>query len=161
MSSTLAYAFRILAFTRKRLHLFRWLLPLFMALLVFLYEAVPSNYMHNHFTPAQQMIADVLVYGTVGPLLVFLLLDLMERWITERETSDYQSHLISAAQEKVDESRRLSDNALQALFSAGTLISTLRASQNERSLEKAADLDATEQALDKAVTDLRNHLLAS
>lgn len=147
---------------RHWLHLLRWLVPASLVLLVVLYEFGPTRLVHDHLGFTYHALLDTAVFGTFGPILAFVLLTFLERWLEERETSDLQARIVAKAREDIDRSRQLNDNAVQILFSAGALIATLKAElPPDLPPETVAQIDITEQALNEAVQDLRTHLLES
>ncbi len=144
---------------RNQISLLRWLIPVGLLLLVIVYEIGPARWINDRWGYTYHMLAEILVFGTVGPALAFIVLDLFGRWLDERDTSDFQSLLLARAREEADKSRQLNDDALQVLFSAGTLLDAFKSDQPELSPGTAAEIDAAEQALDAAVQRLRSHLL--
>lgn len=147
-----------LATFRSRLRLLRWLVPVSLAILVIAYEVGPARWIYNGLGFPYHLLAEILVFGTIGPIVVFLLLDLLWRWLDERDTSDYQSRLLAQAREDACRSRQLTDDALQALFSVGTLLSICKSDCPDLPHEKIADIETTEQALATAMQRLRSHL---
>ncbi len=134
-----------LATFRSRLRLLRWLVPVSLAILVIAYEFGPARWIYNGLGFPYHLLADILVFGTIGPIVVFGLLDLLWRWLDERDTSDYQAQLLAQAREDADRSRQLTDDALQALFSVGTLLSMCKSDCPDLPPEKIADIETTEQ----------------
>jgi len=100
-----------------------------------------------------------MIFGTVGPLLAFFALSLLEQWFEERETSDLQAEILADARRDSERSRQLSDDAIQVLFAASALISSLQSVQAEIPMEYVSQLKNTETALDSAIRNLRLHLL--
>lgn len=146
---------------RRRLHLLRWLIPASLMFLVVLYEFGPTRLVHDQLGFTYHALLDTAIFGTFGPILAFVLLTFLERWLEERETSDLQAQIVAKAREEVEKSRQLNDNAVQVLFSAGALIATLKAELPDLPPETTAQINITEQALNEAVQDLRTHLLES
>lgn len=144
---------------RRRLRLLRWLVPLTMALLVVAYEALPGPWLLERFGLGVHTAVEILLFGTIGPLLAFVVLDFLGRWLDERETSDLQSQLMAEAREDVRRSRELCDDAVQALFSAGALISALQAEAQANGLpQSSTPIAATQAKMDEIVAALRGHL---
>jgi hypothetical protein len=149
---------RLLAL-RHRLQLLRWLVPVTMALLVVAYEALPGPWLLAHYGLGVHTAVEILLFGTFGPLLAFIVLDFFGRWIDERDTSDLQARLMAEARADVTRSRALCDDAVQALFSAGTLISVLQAeAETHGAPESGVQIAATQEKLDEMVATLRAHL---
>jgi hypothetical protein len=136
----------------------RWLAPVSLVIVVIAYEVGPARWIYNGLGFPYHLLAEILVFGTIGPIVVFLLLDLRWRWLDERDTSDYQAQLLTQARKDADRSRQLTDDALQALFSVGTLLSICKSDCPDLPPEKIGDIETTEQALATAIQRLRSHL---
>jgi hypothetical protein len=145
---------------RRRLGLLRWLVPAGLVVLVIAYEFGPASWIQRAFGGGYQIWADAVLFGTVGPALAFVLLDFLRRWLEERETSDLQAQILARAREDAKNSRRLSDEALQALFAAGVLIRSLESSHARLDPESASRLEDAERTLHQAIERLRTHLLS-
>lgn len=141
---------------RQRLHLLRWLVPLALIVLVLIYEAGPARWTAAMGRP-YHVLLEIILFAMVGPTLAFLFLDFTERWLEERDTTDLQAQVVAAAQADAGRSRELCDDALQALFSAGTLIASLKVALPP---EEAAPVETAEEALNEVVGELRDHLEA-
>jgi len=147
-----------LAAVRRRLSLLRWLVPAAMFLLVLVYELGPARRLLADWGPLGQIAAQVALYGLLGPALAAVLLDLLGRWIEERETSALQALALARAREQASAGRQLTDDTLQTLFAASTLLAALE--------DHAADLPAgtldrlltTHLALDQAISRLHRRL---
>lgn len=144
---------------RHKLRLLRWLIPLLMVVLVIAFEALVGRWLLIHYGPNAHLAAEVLLYGTFGPLLTFILLDYFGRWTDERETSDLQAQLVAKAREDARRSRALCDDAVQALFSAGALIGALEAEAKANGFkESAVPIGTAQEGLNQVITALRSHL---
>lgn len=144
---------------RRRFRLLKWLVPAGMVLLVVVFELGPSRWIHNTLGFGDHLWVEILFYGTVGPVLAYVLLDLWDRWLEERETSDLQAAILIQARERARLSLELSDGALQTLFAASALLSSLKSNLPDLPPEAAAQLANTERALDQAIRQLHAHLL--
>lgn len=144
---------------RQHLPRLRWLLPSGLALLVIIYEVGPALWVYRAFGINIHLLVEVVVFGTIGPILAFLVLTMVERWLEERDTSDLQAAILAKAQQDAHTSRLLSDDAIQMLFAAGTLITSLKESQPEMSGETAVQVQAIENSLNQAIAQIRSHLL--
>jgi len=151
--------FRSVPNLRSRLQTMRWLVPLSLALLVVFYEFGPTRFVHDRLGFFHHAILDTLIFGTIGPILVFILITFVERWLEERETSDLQSQLVNQARAEARESRRLCDDVVQILFSSGALIQVLKEEIEDPKPETQRQIEMTEQALDQAIEEVRSHLL--
>ena len=110
---------------RRNLRLIKWLIPLGLVLLVIVYEVGPSRWVYNGLGFTYHLVAEIFLFGTVGPLLAFLLLEMLSRWIEEKETTEVQANLLAEAKMKDREVRQLSDDTLQVLFATSLLIATI------------------------------------
>ncbi len=143
---------------RRRLGLFQKLIPAGMALLVIVYEIALARWIHGRLGLSYHYVAEILVYGTVGPLLVFALQHFVGRWLEERETSDLQAHVLAQASEHARRSRELADDAFQALFAASVVLGSLEADVPEPTPEATSQLRETQQVIDDAAQQLHTHL---
>lgn len=150
---------QFLIFLRRHLRLLRWLVPTGLLLLVVIYEASASSWMLRTMGQTPHTLLDTFVFGILGPALAFLLIDFVDRYLQERETSDLQAQLLAQVQDDAQASRQLSDDAVQVLYVAGALIDTLKACQPEMTEETVAQIEASEEALDRAIENLRHHLM--
>ena len=145
---------------QQRVGLLKWLIPVGLMFLVAVYEFGPAQWIYAQGGLKSQIVADVLIFGTVGPVLAFFALSLLEQWFEERETSDLQAEILADARRESERSRQLNDDAIQALFAASALISSLQSVQAEIPMEYVTQLRDTEAALDGAIRNLRLHLLS-
>jgi|CXWL01.1.fsa_nt_gi signal transduction histidine kinase len=143
---------------RRRFGLLRWLLPLGLLLFVFAYEVGPSRWIHDNLGDAYHFAAEILLYGTVGPILAFILLNFIGRWLEERETSELQAQVLAQAREQARLSHKLSDDTLQALFATSVLLAALESNPNLPP-EAAVQLQEAQRALNHAIQQLQVHLL--
>lgn len=127
-------------------------------LFVVVYELGPANWVGRVFGTQVRILADIGVFGTVGPVLAFVVLHFVGRWQDERETSDFQSQLLAQARADASAGRRLGDEAMQALFAAGMAISALKSAESGASPEMIAQLEELESGLDRAIRALRAHV---
>jgi signal transduction histidine kinase len=143
---------------RKHIHWLSWAAPISLAILVILYQIGPARWIHEAYGIRYHLYAEILIFGTVGPLLAFLVLHFVWRWLEERETSELQSQVIDKVREQVDISLTLSDHAIQSLFAASILLNSYKQSLPELPSETVKALDETEQALQQIVRQLRGQL---
>lgn len=144
----------------RRLDWLQWLVPAALVLLVVLYELGPARWVYDGLGEDFHFLAEILFYGTFGPLLAFLLLHFLGRWLEERETTEVQAQVLAQAREHARISHELSDDALQALFAASTLLAALESSSPNLAPETIEELSDTERALNHAIRQLREHLQA-
>jgi len=144
---------------RRRLGLLQWLVPAGLLLLVVAYEVGPSRWIHDRMGDTYHFVAEILVYGTIGPVLAFILLDFLGRWLEERETSDLQAQVLARAREQARLHRQLSDDTLQALFAVSLRLTTLESNWPDLPPEAAAQLRETQAALNQAIQRLHTRLM--
>ena len=144
---------------RQRLPTLRWLVPLVLILLVVLYEIGPARWVYWQFGFAYHTLSDIIMFGTVGPILAYLVLTFVDRWLEEKETADLQATVLAQVRADADASRQLSDDAVQVLFASGTLLELVKDACPDMPEETAVQLTTMEQALDSAIQRLRSHLL--
>ena len=148
----------LLAGFRNRLDLLKWLIPAGLVLLVVVYEFGPARWIYDRLGFPYHLLADILIFGSVGPVLTFVSLHFLGRWLEEKETSDLQAQILALAREEAKNGRQLSDHALQVLFAVGTLIASLKSIHADVPPEMVAQLEKTEKTLDRATRQLRAHL---
>jgi hypothetical protein len=144
---------------RQRLRLLRWLAPVVMVIVIVLYEMGPGHWLMDRLGPWAHTAGEVVVFGTAGPLLAFFVLDIVGRWLDERDTSDFQAQIMREARADVSRSRALVDDAVQALFSAGALMDALQVEAEQQGVDTSTiPVAETQQALKGIVGELRAHL---
>ncbi len=150
----------IVARLRERIDLLKWLIPVGLMFLVAAYEFGPAQWIYGQGGLPSRTVADVLIFGTVGPVLAIFALSLLEQWFEERETSDLQAEILAHARRDAERSRQLSDDAIQVLFAAAAFLGSLQYVQAKIPTEYVTELRNTEAALDGAIRNLRLHLLS-
>ena len=144
--------------TLQRLRLLRWAIPLVLALLVAVYYLFVAPWVQAVFGGRYQLLAEILFYGIGGPLLAFISLDLLIRWLEERETSELQSQILEKTRDHMAASQSLNDEALQTLYAVSILIEPLQAALPENHPETASGLEEAKGAVHRTMTRLRDHL---
>jgi hypothetical protein len=147
-----------LAAVRRRLSLLRWLVPVVMFVLVVVFEFGPARWTLMAWGATGHLIADVALYGLLGPALTAGLLELFARWIEERETSELQALALARAREQAQVGRQLTDDTLQTLFAASTLLTSLEAHVAELPAGTYDRLLTTHHELDQAISRLHRRL---
>jgi hypothetical protein len=141
-----------------RLRLLRWAVPLALAVTVAVYQLGLARWIHLWFGEKSYHLAEILLYGTGGPLLAFFSLDLLIRWLEERETSELQSRILEETRLNYATSRNLNDETLQTLYAVSILLDSMKSTLPENHSEKAAMLQEAEGALNRTMTRIRSHL---
>ena len=136
----------------------QWLVPLGLVLLVVMYQLGPARWILASLGVEQHLMAEIVVFAVVGPLLAYWLLHFLNRWIEEREISELQAKLLAQTREQARISQELSDKALQTLFAASILLSTLQSSLGDLSPTEASTLLQSQEALNAAIQQIRDHL---
>ena len=144
---------------RQRLPTLRWIVPLVLILLVILYEIGPARWVYWPLGFVYHTLSDIIMFGTIGPILAYLVLTFVDRWLEEKETADLQATVLAKARADADASRQLSDDAVQVLFASGTLLELIKEACPNLPEETAVQMTAMEQSLDQAIQRLRSHLL--
>jgi hypothetical protein len=144
---------------RRWLNWLQWIAPVGMILIVAAYELGPGRWLNDYLGETHHETAEILFYGTFGPLLVFVLLHFIRRWLDEKETSDLQAQILRKAHEKVKDTHSATDDAMQALFAASVLLNSLEAKGTELKPEELAAIRDTRQALEVSIQRLRAQLM--
>jgi hypothetical protein len=139
---------------RQRLGMLRWLLPVGMFVLVVIYELGFARWALAAWGAAVLLTIDIAVYGVLGPLLAAVLLDLLGRWIDERETTAVQAQTLARVRERVQLQHDLADDTLQTLFAASTALAALEEHTTNLPAPAATQIQATHTALEAAIKRL-------
>lgn len=142
----------------KRIRFLRLALPTSVIALVAIYLLGPARWIHTTFGLEYHMLVELIFFGSLGPLVAFLVLDLLSRWIEERQTSELQARVLEEARADAHRTRMLSDTALQAIFAASIQLASLRKQMPDLSPEASQALDEANHALQRAVHPLRTYL---
>ena len=134
------------------------MVPLGLVLLVVIYQLGPARWILETYGLGQHLLVEVLIFAVVGPILAYWLFHFVGRWIEERETSELQAQLLAHTRQQARISHELSDEALQTLFAASILLSTLQSSLSNRSPEETSTLLQAQDALNCAIDQIRDHL---
>ena len=145
---------------RRNLGLIKWLIPLGLVIVVIAYEVGPSSWVNDSLGFTYHLVIEIFLFGTVGPLLAFLLLELLNRWIEEKETADFQANLLAEAKRKDLEVRQLNDDTLQVLFATTMLIAKIKSDGSDLPSNTVVQIEVTEEALNESIKHLRIHLLS-
>lgn len=147
-----------LAAVRRRLSLLKWVVPAAMLVLVVIFELGPARWLSDRGGFSGHLLADVALYGLLGPVLTAVSLELLGRWIEERETSELQALALMRAREQAEAGRQLTDDTLQTLFAASTLLASL---EDQSAAMPTGTLDrmlVTHHELDQAISRLHRRL---
>ena len=92
---------------RPRITLLTRILPLVLVLLVIVYQLGVVRWIHDIYGKLAHLGAEILFYALVGPLLIYLALRVIGRWLDEEDqtarlVSDREHHLASIASTSVE-----------------------------------------------------------
>lgn len=144
---------------RRRFGTLKWLIPLGLIVIVIAYELGPSRWIYDSFGFTYHLLGEILVFATVGPLLALISLEFFSRWVDEKETADMQADLLSRARAHEQNARQLSDDTLQVLYATSLMIAHLQDAADIPA-EAVGQIDATQEALNSSIENLRSHLLS-
>ena len=107
-----------------RVRLLRWTLPLGIGLVALLYQVGPARWVHDHFGHVVHYGIEVLFYGTAGPLVTWLTLRQIGRWLDEKEeaeqrAADTQRYLVTITADSADAILSLDLNQLIRSWNVG------------------------------------------
>ena len=151
----------LLRLLRARPRLLRWLLPVAVLLLILLYQLVAAGWIHARLGYPYHIVAEILFFATLGPALAFCFARSFERWLEERDTSDWQAQLLAEVRADAARSRQLNDEALQVLFSTGLVIEALKAANLDLPPKLSRQVEATEKASRVLNRQLRRYLIGA
>lgn len=143
-----------LASLRRRLNLLRWLVPAALLVLVIANELGLARWVHLSLGDVASTTLNILLYGSLGPVLAYFLLTFVGRWLEERETSDLQSQALHQARAQVQRSHDLTDDALQTLFATSIVLDNLTGRLPDLSPEAAEHFREAQQAVTHAIEQL-------
>ncbi len=75
----------------RRIELWRWLLPVSLAVFVLLYQLILARWIHDNFSEASHFAVELLLFATAGPAAVFVTLTKMKQWVEEKEQAEVQA----------------------------------------------------------------------
>ncbi len=152
---------RPLSIIRRRLGLLKWLLPAGLLFIVVAYEIGPAQWIKRNIGDTYDFWSEIVVYGSIGPLLAFALLHFLGRWLEERETSDLQALVLAQARQQAELGHQLSDDVLQSLFAVSTLLASLEAHASELPPDAQVQLRKAQATLNQTVQQLHAYLQES
>ena len=76
---------------RQRVTTLRRVLPLTMALIVVVYQLVLARWVDDIFGETAHFGVEILFYATVGPLITYWALKLVDRWLEEKERAEREA----------------------------------------------------------------------
>ena len=139
---------------RQRLGQLRWLVPAGLLALVIVNELGLARWVHLHWGDGASIALNILIYGSVGPVMAYLTLTFIGRWLEERETSALQSQALGRARAQAQRHHDLTDDALQTLFATSLILNNLAGGLPDLSPEAAGQFREAEQAVNRAIEQL-------
>ena len=139
---------------RQRVERLRWLAPASLFVLVIINELGLARWVESHLGHTVNVTLDILIYGSIGPVLAYWLLTFVGRWLEERETSEAQSEALHRARAVAQHNHDLTDDALQTLFATSLMLDTLARDLPNLPTEARAHYQAAEQAVNRAIEEL-------
>ncbi|HEY4667654.1 MAG TPA: ATP-binding protein [Anaerolineales bacterium] len=79
------------ALLRQRVDRLRWLLPLGLALVSTLYQLGPAAWVHDRVSHASHYGVEIIFYGLIGPLAVYMAIGRVRGWLEDREHLERQA----------------------------------------------------------------------
>src|SRR5512136_3426806 len=76
---------------KRRVAVLRWTFPLALALLALTYQLGPARWSLARFGDRADFYVDILLYGTLGPLLTFGAITRIGAWLDEKERAAQQA----------------------------------------------------------------------
>ena len=73
---------------RQRLVFLRWVFPFFLVVSVIVYQLVFARWVHDQIGENAHYFAEILFYATVGPLLTYWILTLINQWFDQKEEAE-------------------------------------------------------------------------
>jgi signal transduction histidine kinase len=142
---------------RRRIHWLQWAAPAVMAVAVGFYVVGPGDWIYQTMGYPRHQLAEILFFGTIGPVLIFILFNLLRRWLEEKETSELQALVLAQARENARISREVTDDALQAIFAASVMLNSLESRVPDLPPEVIDQLRQTNRAMDPIMQQLYAH----
>ncbi len=110
----------------NRLRLLQWALPAAITLLAALYQLGPARYVHDNFGAWSHFWLEVFFYGSSGPIVVWLTLRIVRKWVEQKEEAEAEVYRLNAElQQRVDERTRELSQKAEALAAANEQLQEL------------------------------------
>ncbi|MBI3360643.1 MAG: PAS domain S-box protein [Chloroflexi bacterium] len=101
---------------RQRIATLRWALPVALGLLAVTYQIGPARWIHDYYSHAAHYASEIVLYGLVGPMAVFLAVAQVGRWLEEKERVE---RLARAHEQRLASITAASADAILSLDSEG------------------------------------------
>ncbi len=73
---------------KQRITILRWALPLCLATVTLLYQYWSAHLAHNFYDDTIHYVVEFLFYAAVGPLMIYVALTQLARWVDEKEQAE-------------------------------------------------------------------------
>jgi signal transduction histidine kinase len=144
---------------QRRIGTLKWLVPAGLFLLVVGVEVGPLGWVRRNWGETYHLAGEILIYGTVGPILAFALLHFLGRWLEEKDTSELQAQVLARTREQARSNHQLADSTLQSLFAASVLLTSIESGAANLPPEAVAQLREAQHALECAIQQLHTNVL--
>jgi PAS domain S-box-containing protein len=109
-----------------RIGILRWALPCITGMLAVIYETSLGRWIHDAIGPNAYFNVDIAFYGTVVPLLIFMVLTLIRRWLEMAQRAAQQAQV---SERRLGSIMSASAYAILSLDSAGNIESWNRGAE--------------------------------
>ena len=103
---------------RQRIAFLRWAFPLFLVFSVVVYQLIFARWVHDQFGESIHYFAEILFYATLGPLLTYWILTIINRWLDQKEQAERMAH---ASEERLATITNASADAILSLDQQGRI----------------------------------------
>ena len=103
---------------RQRIAFLRWAFPLFLVFSVVVYQLIFARWVHDQFGESIHYFAEILFYATLGPLLTYWILTIINRWLDQKEQAERMAH---ASEERLATITNASADAILSLDQEGKI----------------------------------------
>lgn len=111
---------------KQRIAILRWILPVILAIITILYQFWSAHLAHNYYSDTIHYAVEFLFYATIGPLLIFLALTRLSRWLDEKERAEKQAR---ASEQRLASITAASADAILSLDTQGRIESWNRGAE--------------------------------
>lgn len=111
---------------KQRIAILRWALPVTLTIITILYQLWSAHLAHNYYDDTIHFAVEFLFYATVGPLLIFLALTRLARWLEEKEQVEKQAR---ASEQRLASITAASADAIVSLDTQGQITSWNRGAE--------------------------------
>jgi PAS domain S-box-containing protein len=110
----------------RRIFALRWAVPLALAAVATLVQLGPARFVHDRFGDGAHYLAEIVFYGTTGPLLAYWTLTRVEGWAREKRLAE---HRAESSQRRLAFITSASADAILGLDASGAIESWNRGAE--------------------------------